>query len=311
MRSSLRRATTVTLLATAPLTSAFTAGTALRPHGTPSSARMAATYSAADQVKRFAAAQAEENGRYLDISTVYDGSYLKGKRVLVTGGNQGLGLAIVKELVAQGAETVVVGRRSSDELDALPVQVVTGVDVTDTEAVFGKMVAEVTAPLDYVINNAGYFWEEEETLANINFDEQLKQIDICGVGPLRVSSALQKAGLVKGSIVVITSQAGSAEWRTTQNPEGGDYGHHMSRAACNMGAVLLAQELKKAGVPVLMLHPGFNKTGMTAKYAHIWEVEGAVDASVGAMRVLHEVKGATMERTGMFINCEDGLQIPW
>ena len=126
-----------------------------------------------------------------------------------------------------------------------------------------------------------------------------------------MSSALQKAGKVKGSIVVITSQAGSAEWRFTQNPEGGDYGHHMSRAACNIGAVLLSQELKAAGVPVLMLHPGFNKTGMTSKYAHIWEVEGAVDASVGAKRVLHEVKGATMERTGMFINCEDGLQIPW
>ena len=58
-------------------------------------------------------------------------------------------------------------------------------------------------------------------------------------------------------------------------------------------------------------YPGFNKTGMTSKYAKIWEVEGAVDASVGAKRVLYEVKGATMERTGMFINCEDGLQIPW
>ena len=90
-----------------------------------------------------------------------------------------------------------------------------------------------------------------------------------------------------------------------------DYGHHMSRAACNIGAVLLSQELKALGIPVLMLHPGFNKTGMTSKYSHIWEVEGAVDASVGAKRVLHEVKGATMERTGMFINCEDGLQIPW
>ena len=48
----------------------------------------------------------------------------------------------------------------------------------------------------------------------------------------------------------------------------------MSRAACNIGAVLLSQELKPKGVPVLMLHPGFNKTGMTAKYAEIWEVEG-------------------------------------
>jgi len=271
-----------------------------------------AGFSKADQVARFEQAKQEQNGRYLDINTVFDGSYLKGKRVLVTGGNQGLGLAIVKELHTQGANVVVVGRKSSTDLDALPgVQVITGVDVTDTAAVSGKMISEISEPLDYVINNAGYFWEEEETLANINFDEQLKQINICAVGPLRVSSALQKAGLVRGSIVVITSQAGSAEWRFTQNPEGGDYGHHMSRAACNIGAVLLAQELKAQGVPVLMLHPGFNKTGMTAKYAEIWEVEGAVDAAIGAKRVLHEVKGATMERTGMFINCEDGLQIPW
>ena len=269
--------------------------------------------SLADQIARFNRAKDEQNARYLDIDTVYDGSYLMGKRVLVTGGNQGLGLAIVKELVSQGAEVVVVGRKSSPDLDALEgVQVITGVDVTDDAAIAGKMVDEIAGrPLDYVINNAGYFWEEEETLSNMNFDEQIKQINICAVGPLRVSSFLQKAGLVKGSIVVISSQAGSAEWRFTQNPEGGDYGHHMSRAACNIGAVLLSQELKAKGIPVLMIHPGFNKTGMTAKYEQIWEVEGAVDASVGAKRVLHEVKGATMERTGMFINAEDGLQIPW
>ncbi|KAJ1621336.1 hypothetical protein T492DRAFT_1149727 [Pavlovales sp. CCMP2436] len=37
-------------------------------------------------------------------------------------------------------------------------------------------------------------------------------------------------------------------------------------------------------------HPqGFNKTGMTAKYKEIWDVEGAVDVAVGAKRVLHEV----------------------
>jgi len=191
------------------------------------------------------------------------------------------------------------------------VQVITGVDVTDTKAVFDTMVPAVKEPVDYVINNAGYFWKEHETLDNMNFDEQMKQINICGVGPMRVNAALQKAGLIRGSIVVITSQAGSAEWRFTQNPEGGDYGHHMSRAACNMGAVLLAQELKPKGIPVLMLHPGFSKTAMTKKYEAIWEKEGAVDPAVGAKRILHEMKGATMDRTGMFINCEDGLQIPW
>ena len=59
------------------------------------------------------------------------------------------------------------------------------------------------------------------------------------------------------------------------------------------------------------MHPGFNKTEMTAKYSHIWEVEGAVDPEIGAIRVLHEVGLISMETTGKFINCEDGLEIPW
>ena len=57
-------------------------------------------------------------------------------------------------------------------------------------------------------------------------------IDVCALGPLRVSSAAYNQGKIAegGRVIVITSQAGSVEWRTTQNKgEGGDYGHHMSR----------------------------------------------------------------------------------
>jgi len=115
-----------------------------------------------------------------------------------------------------------------------------------------------------------------------------------------------------GGIVIITSQAGSVSWRFTQNKDvGHDYGHHMSRAACNIAAVLLAEELKAAGIPVLLLHPGFNKTGMTAKYEAIWEKEGAVAPDVGAKRVLYEALQISPSKSGMFINCEDGKQIPW
>jgi NAD(P)-dependent dehydrogenase (short-subunit alcohol dehydrogenase family) len=85
----------------------------------------------------------------------------------------------------------------------------------------------------------------------------------------------------------------------------------MSKAAANMACVLLSQEFKDKKIPVGILHPGFNKTGMTAKYKEIWEIEGAVDASVGAKRVFHEIGQLSMERTGLFINCEDGLEIPW
>merc|ERR1712083_786828 len=102
--------------------------------------------------------------------------------------------------------------------------------------------------------------------------------DVCGFGPVRLVSALKAAGLLKGAkVAVITSQAGSARWRFTQNKDkGSDYGHHMCRAACNIGCVLMSEELKKDEVPIVMLHPGFNRTTMTSKYSHIWDIEGAV-----------------------------------
>jgi len=274
----------------------------------------------ADQVARFAKAKEEKNTRFLDISSVYDGADLSGKRVLVTGGNRGLGLAIVNELVAVGATALVVCRSGSPELEKLVGKwnVYDGVDVTDDEAVrkVAKRIKGDGGALDVVINNAGYFYGPQELVKedSLNFEEQLKQINVCALGPLRMNNALiQSKALAEGAkLVVITSQAGSVEWRSTQNKDtGGDYGHHMSRAACNMAGELLSEEVKGLGYSVILLHPGFNKTGMTKKDEHIWEVEGAVDASVGAQRVLYEVIKNGMEETGDFINCEDGLKIPW
>jgi NAD(P)-dependent dehydrogenase (short-subunit alcohol dehydrogenase family) len=270
------------------------------------------TYSLADQTARFARAKAEGNTRYLHIQSVYDGSFLAGKRVLLTGANRGLGLAIAKEIVTQGAEAIFLVRKSTAELEALGGQIIEGVDVMSAESVDGA-IAKVGAPVNIIINNAGLF-SADETVRTLNFEEQLKMIDVCALGPLRVSAAAFNQGKIAkgGQVVVITSQAGSTEWRFTQNKgKGGDYGHHMSRAACNIAAVLLSEELKAAGIAVVLLHPGFNKTGMTAKYAEIWEKEGAVPPEEGAMRVLHEVRHATMAKTGLFVNCEDGLQIPW
>lgn len=274
----------------------------------------------ADQVARFARAKEENNPRFLDIESMYDGGDLSGKRVLVTGGNRGLGLEIVKELVAIGATAIVICRSSSPELEKMVGKwnVYDGVDVTDDEAVkkAAKRVKGDGGALDVVINNAGYFYEPCELVKEdtLNFEEQLKQINICALGPLRVNNALinSKALADGAKLVTITSQAGSVEWRSTQNKgSGGDYGHHMSRAACNMAQVLLSEEVKDMGYSVVLLHPGFNRTEMTKKYEHIWDIEGAVEPSVGAKRVLYEVIKNGMDTTGAFINCEDGLRIPW
>lgn len=267
-------------------------------------------YSMPDQQARNAKAKEEGNKRMLDIDSFYNPSFLKGKSVLVTGGNRGLGLAITEELVKQGAKVIITSRAPAT---IEGVKVISGIEMQDNKS--GELLAEALKgqSIDILINNAGYFYEPVETLENLNFEEELKMIDICAIGPLRITSGLSKAGLLpSGSkVVIITSQGGSVEWRTTQNPTGQDYGHHMSKAAANMMGMLLSQEMKGKGVNVCMLHPGFNKTGMTKKYEHIWEIEGAVDPSVGAKRVIHEIGLLDPSRAGTFINCEDGLLIPW
>ena len=315
----------VALLSIAQYTEAFATHSVVNTKTTNTALKMAdetrgGTHSIADQVARFAKAKEENNERYLNIDSVYDGGELSGRRVLVTGGNRGLGLEITKELVALGATAIVMCRSSNKELERLVGKwnVYSGVDVTDEAAVNSAMkrVKSDGGALDMVINNAGYFYEPCETILDnsLNFEEQLKQINICALGPLRVNNAAVNTGaLADGAkLVIITSQAGSVEWRSTQNKDkGGDYGHHMSRAACNIAGALQAEELRPKGVSVILLHPGFNRTEMTAKYKDIWDIEGAVEPAQGAKRVLYEAIKSSMDTTGQFINCEDGLQIPW
>jgi len=272
--------------------------------------------SLADQPARFAYQKKINDTRALRIQDHFEGKLLADKRVVITGGNRGLGLALVKEAVACGAKVVLVCRTATAALEELGVeQIIGGIDVTKTANMAKLVTALGDKQVDILVNNAGYFMTERESILNntMDYDEELTQIDICAVGILRVTDALFRAGRLKqgSKVAMITSQGGSIAWRDTQCPEGGDYGHHMSKAAANMAGKLCANELRGSGVSVSILHPGFNKTSMTAKYSHIWEVEGAVDASVGAKRVFHEINQMSLATTGAFINCEDGLTIPW
>lgn len=294
--------------------SAFAAGAALGALAVRFMSAKKGVFSMPDQPARFAAQKAANCVRALNIEKVFEPSLLKGKRVLVTGGNRGLGLAIAKELVACGAHTIITCRKLSPEvINAGIHQVIEQIDVQSDDAM-ERLVKNLDAPIDILINNAGYFKVDRESVLDgtMDFSDEVMTIDICAVGPLRVSNALWRAGKIVqgGKVAMITSQGGSIEWRDVQCPNGGDYGHHMSKAAANMAGKLFANEMK-GKLLVSNLHPGFNRTEMTSKYSHIWDIEGAVDSSVGAKRVLHEINVMTPETTGAFINCEDGLPIPW
>lgn len=270
-------------------------------------------YSLADQVARFSRAKEEKNERYLNISSVYKGDVFKGKKVLVVGASKGLGLELIKQLASDGAEAIATCRKTNADLDAAGAkQIIPDVEVTSMDSL-GKMASAITGPLDYIIFNAGIFPNVVDNLDSVQEEAAIEQFSVCGFGPVRCVAALKKANLLKGAkVAIISSQAGSAQWRFTQNKDkGGDYGHHMCRAACNLGVVLMSEELKKDEVPLVTLHPGFNRTTMTEKYSHIWDVEGAVPPAEGAKRVLYETGKISMKISGHYINCEDGLRIPF
>uniref|UniRef100_A0A7S0ZHY9 Protochlorophyllide reductase n=1 Tax=Timspurckia oligopyrenoides TaxID=708627 RepID=A0A7S0ZHY9_9RHOD len=275
-------------------------------------------YSDPDQERRHSHAVSTHNKRVLNIDSVFRPKLLQSTVILITGANRGLGLALTQTAMKCGARVIALCRSTSPELTQLkPFQIIENIDVQSDSSMelLKSKLNQLKLKVDVVVNSAGYFSKQRESLIDhtMDFSDELKTIDICAVGMLRVTYAMLECGAIrKGSkVVMITSQGGSVEWRDVQSQSGGDYGHHMSKAAANMMGKLCANELKSMGIAVGVFHPGFNKTQMTKKYESIWEKEGAVDPMVGAKRVLHEITCLDMETTGCFINCEDSLLIPW
>jgi NAD(P)-dependent dehydrogenase (short-subunit alcohol dehydrogenase family) len=224
-------------------------------------------------------------------------------RALVTGANRGIGLELCRQLAERGSEVIAACRESSKELDALAkssngkVRVETGIEVTTDESV-KKLATKVEGQLDLLVLNAGILLMGGGVEAP-DFEVIRKQLEVNALGPLRVASALVP-NLGKGSkIAVITSRMGSI----ADNGSGGMYGYRMSKAAVNMAAVSLANDLKSRGVAVAILHPGMVKTDMTAGH-------GQIEPADAVRGLLARIDALTMESTGTFWHA-NGERLPW
>jgi NAD(P)-dependent dehydrogenase (short-subunit alcohol dehydrogenase family) len=204
-----------------------------------------------------------------------------GSVCLVIGGNRGLGLEICKCLIQGGVITYATTRNRNQQMDAMEfngnqLHVIDNIDMEDEQA-GKKIIAALPQDLriDYLCLVAGYF--TTETFDILNFSEERKMMEICAFAPLRIIQSLVKGNvLVAGSkIGMITSEGGSIGLRTPAEG-GGNYGHHMSKCAQNMMGKILAIDIKPLGIALVMIHPGFLKTEMTAHYAQFYEEFGAV-----------------------------------
>ena len=219
--------------------------------------------------------------------------------IVITGANRGIGLALARLYNDRGENVIAVCRESSGELDALGVQVESGIDVTD-----GASLADLSGRLsgiaiDVLINNAG-------VMRSTSFDEienQLEafrlQFEVNSLAPLRVTRALVDRLGTGSKVAIITSRMGSI----ADNDSGGHYGYRMSKTAVNMGGVSMALELKERGIAVGLLHPGYVRTEMTGNTGHVETDESAT----GLIRRIDEL---SMENTGS-LHHANGEQLPW
>ena len=184
----------------------------------------------------------------------------QGKRYWIVGASEGLGRALAHKLSRVGVE-LVLSARSEDRLkslvDELPgkASYVT-VDVSDLKAV--EQARANVGEIDGLVYLAGVYWpmqssewdnEQAEAMANINY-----------LGASRVVGSVIKdfTARDRGHIVVTSSL-------TAFRGLPGTIGYTASKAAVMSLAECMYADLRKTGVNVQVVNPGFIKTQLTDK----------------------------------------------
>lgn len=217
-------------------------------------------------------------------------------RIVLTGGNRGIGLELVRQLSARGDELIVACRKSSGELAATGAEVHENVELTDDASV-RAFAANVSGKIDILINNAGIL--SSDTLDDLDFDHMRRQYEVNTLAPLRMTKVLLPKMVEGAKVAIVSSRVGSM----ADNGSGGNYGYRMSKAAVNMAGVNLSHDLKPLGIAVVLLHPGYVRTGMTGG-------NGLVDADQSAAGLIKRIDEASLYATGTFWHA-DGYELPW
>lgn len=220
--------------------------------------------------------------------------------VLITGSNRGIGLELCTQLKQRGMDVIATCRKRSPQLDALGVEVIEHVEVSDPGSL-AALVAKLSGrTIDWLINNAGI----ADGIAIDDIDDRAiasckRMFEVNSLGPLLTTQALL-GNLRQGSKVgIITSRMGSM----ADNDSGGSYGYRMSKAAVNAAGKSLSIDLKPQGIAVAILHPGWVRTDMTGH-------GGLIDTDESATGLIARMDELTLNNTGSFWHT-NGELLPW
>jgi short-subunit dehydrogenase len=186
-------------------------------------------------------------------------SFFREKSVLITGASAGIGEELALQLAAAGAKVTLSARRR-DQLESLAQKIallghgkaaVAECDVTrdgDLERAVETAV-RTFGGLDVAIANAGF--GVKGPIQALTLDDYRRQFETNVFGVLRtIFASLPQIQKRRGNIVIIGSVAG---WAAT--PGGSPYS--MSKFALRGLADAITPELRRSGVKVTLISPGF------------------------------------------------------
>lgn len=183
------------------------------------------------------------------------------KLALITGGNSGIGYAAAKELIAEGAQVIITGRRkeavdkAAEDLGAIPFTADQS-SLSDSD-VLKEEVEKKFGKIDILFINAGITGKSAsiETMSSENFDEVM---NINFRGAYFTLSKLIPL-LSEGSSVVVLSSIVAATYKPNSSV------YQASKAALNSIAKTAAAELAPKKIRVNMISPGPTKTEIMNK----------------------------------------------
>jgi NAD(P)-dependent dehydrogenase (short-subunit alcohol dehydrogenase family) len=216
--------------------------------------------------------------------------------VLITGANRGIGFELTKRYAAAGDHVLACCREPAKatalQAFAGPHVTVLGVHVADgaSVAALTKQIGE--RPIDVLINNAGMAGPtfKDQSLEHMDFDGWAETFAVNTMAPFRMLQAFRKnlAASQNPRAITITSQMGAIAWGFPVM-----YAYCSSKGAVNKVMKMASEGLRKEGISVMLVHPGFVKTDMGGPNAEISPEESAA----GIMAVIEK---ASMATTGTF-----------
>jgi NAD(P)-dependent dehydrogenase (short-subunit alcohol dehydrogenase family) len=156
--------------------------------------------------------------------------------------------------------------------------------------------------IDLLINNAGMHSDRSSgTFGNISTAEWQSIFAVNSIAPLKMTEAfVEHVNQSQMKIIaIISSKMGSV----ADNSSGGSYLYRSSKAAVNVVAKSLSIDLRRLGIKVALLHPGWVKTDMGGPNALI-----TAEESVSSMIAL--INHLRWQDSGKFL-AFNGAEIPW